>query len=312
MGKHVTTTIRYDGSELVNHQMDVQELAPALLALAEMAQLTNKRFNGDAVSMNVLVKADIEQHCFQLDIHLVQNILETAKQLFDTDNFKTAKEIAEILGFVSGGMFSIWTIWKKASEKFDTNPITISTTQHDGLTTIVYGSGSSPITVNNNTYSVAIDPAMIELGKKVLKPLECAGYDTVGFYPDNKPTVEWSEEEARNFIKLPTQHINPDIDPKTDLNVTSIRTFVSVKTQRNDGKARWEIKWANKAVWVSIEDFDWLHRFQSGQIHVDIPYKLDVSLEMTTSKTNPNLEPTYAIKEVHELINPPARQESLL
>ena len=93
--------------------MDVQELAPALLALAEMVQLTNRRFNGDAASMKVLVKADVEQQCFQLDIHLVQSILESAKHLFGTEQYKTAKEIAELLdllipGGVAGGVMWFW------------------------------------------------------------------------------------------------------------------------------------------------------------------------------------------------------------
>ena len=34
--KHVRTRIRYDGPALVSHEMDVQDLAPALLAMAEI------------------------------------------------------------------------------------------------------------------------------------------------------------------------------------------------------------------------------------------------------------------------------------
>ena len=188
MSKHVTTTIRYDGPALVGHEMDVQELAPALLALAEMVQLANKRFNGDAATMKVLVKADVDQQCFQLDIHIVQSILESAKHLFGTDEYKTAKEIAEWLdlllpGGVSGvAGYGVFSFWKQFSADKEAPSVAITTEQHGGQTTLVQGTTGGSVTVNNNVFLLASDPEMIELGKKVLRPLERPGYKTLGFY----------------------------------------------------------------------------------------------------------------------------------
>lgn len=280
-----------------------------------MVQLANKHFNGEAASMKVLVKADIEQQCFQLDIHIVQSILETAKHLFGTDEYKTAKEIAEMLdlllpGGVAGGVF--W-FWKRFTAAKDAPPIQIVTEQHGGQTTLIQGDVNGPVTVNNNVFVLASDPRMIELGKKVLKPLERPGYTTLGFYRGDNPTVIWNEGEAKEFIDSPADHfspIPPDVDPGDT--VTPIRTVVSVKTQRNEGRAQWEIKWANRAVWASMDDLEWLARFQSGQIHFDIPYWLDVSLEMTTSRVNPDADPSFAIKKVHNLINGDGKQGNLL
>ena len=76
MSKHVTTTIRYDGPALAGHEMDVQDLAPALLALAEIAQIANRKFNGDRASLKVLVNADVEQQCFMLDLSMIQSLIE--------------------------------------------------------------------------------------------------------------------------------------------------------------------------------------------------------------------------------------------
>lgn len=95
MASGVHTTIRYDGPALAGHEIDVQELAPALLALADIIQLANKRFNGDAAGMRVLVKADVEQRCFQIDLHLIQSIAKQAKALFSDDNLKSAEDIAK-------------------------------------------------------------------------------------------------------------------------------------------------------------------------------------------------------------------------
>lgn len=315
MSKHIVATIRYDGPALVDHQMDVQELAPALLALAEMVQLTNRKFNGDAASMKVLVRADVEQKCFQLDIHVVQSILESAKHLFGTEDYKTAKEIAEFLdlilpaGSVGGGVF--W-LWKRLWGRKDAPPVALSIEQHGGETTIIQAGDGASITVSNDTYILATDPRMIDLGKKVLMPLEREGYERLEFQGGRKPTIRWDDEEAKKFIESrPSDFLEVPEDDND--NVTPIRTIVSVRTQRNEGKAQWEIKWASKAVWAAMDDLAWLERFQRGQIHFDIPYWLDVTMEMTTSKVDPNAEPSFAIQKVHALINnPDGKQGQLL
>ena len=68
MTKHVRTTIRYDGSALSGHEIDVQDLAPALLALADIIQIANRKFNGDRADVKVTVSADVEQQCFMIDL----------------------------------------------------------------------------------------------------------------------------------------------------------------------------------------------------------------------------------------------------
>ena len=208
MARDVFTTIRYNGSDLSGHEIDVQELAPALLALAEMIQVANRNLNGDDISMRVLVKANVEQQCFQLQIHIVQTLLEAAKHLFSTEQYKTAREIAELLdlilpaGGVGGGVFYAWKrIWgtKEEQEK----PLSsYEIEQHGGVTVInnFYGPGAN-LQMPTGTFELATDPEMIRLGKRVLKPLEKDGYDTMGFYEGDKAVVEYDNTEAARVRK---------------------------------------------------------------------------------------------------------------
>ena len=70
----VQAIIRYDGPALENHQMDINELAPALLALGDLIRDSNRILNGGETSVRVLVSADTEQQCFQLGFDVLQSL----------------------------------------------------------------------------------------------------------------------------------------------------------------------------------------------------------------------------------------------
>lgn len=74
MAGRARAVIRYDGPALSEHEMDVHDLAPSLLALADLCKIANEIFNGEAASVRVLVRADYEQKCFQLQLDLVQTL----------------------------------------------------------------------------------------------------------------------------------------------------------------------------------------------------------------------------------------------
>ncbi len=302
----IETVIRYDGPALAGHEIDVQELAPALLALAEMIQLTNRKFNGDASNMRVTVKADIEQKCFQLHIHIFQTLIQHAQQVFGTTEYKTAKEIAEFLDLIfpagaPAGTFALWRWWAKRQQ--DHVPQTsLQTTQHGGNTTIISGDGSN-ITVNNNVYELANDPEVANLGRKIMRPLEQPGYDTLTFHekPSGKPVVQLTKDDAAYFAKAPSMVPPPETDPADDQH-NPIRAVVFVKAQQNEGQAQWELKWAGRAERASIDATDWLQRFQAGQVPHDLPLYLDVQMDMVTSRTNPDASARFHVLEVFGVV----------
>jgi hypothetical protein len=51
--------IKYDGQALADHQIDIQDIAPALLGLADLLQEANRVVNGENTSLSVKVKTGV-------------------------------------------------------------------------------------------------------------------------------------------------------------------------------------------------------------------------------------------------------------
>jgi len=74
-------TLVFDGSGVEKGEIDVQDLAPALLALGDLIQSANNVINGDRAKISVCVRATAEGS-FEVDLSIVQSLLETTKSIF--------------------------------------------------------------------------------------------------------------------------------------------------------------------------------------------------------------------------------------
>lgn len=97
--------IRFDGPILVDHRMDISDLAPALIGISELCKIANSKFNDEKASVKVLMKADIEQKCIQLDLNVVLSTWDSIKGLISDNEIKSAKELLEWIGIIGGPVF---------------------------------------------------------------------------------------------------------------------------------------------------------------------------------------------------------------
>lgn len=304
MPRHVTTTIRYDGPALANHLMDVQDLAPALLALADIVQIANRKFNGDHADIRVLVNADVEQRCFQIDLSLVQSVFEQAKGFFADDRVATAKEIAEWIGIIGSagtGTFGLFKLikWLATRPKVEGSKFTVTT--EGGVTTIIDGD-SNQVTVNHHVYQLASDPTVIDKAKKVVQPLQRPGYDTLQFLEGKDVVDTIDKAEAGAAIDL-----SPAALDTSHEDVSSIRGHLRIKSAQYEGNARWSVLWGGKAIDVSMPP-DFVHAFQHNEVDAPPNTLLDVQMEQRVALDDAGKavgSPTYTVVQIHNLTPPP-------
>lgn len=93
--------VKYDGAALASHEMDVKDLAPALLAIGEALEIANKNANGEKVKIQVNLKAT-DTGCVDVALTVVQGVWDSAVSLFNSSEANAVVNAQTLLGYVFG------------------------------------------------------------------------------------------------------------------------------------------------------------------------------------------------------------------
>ncbi len=86
----------YDGDALTDHAMEVTDLAPALLAVAQACRRANRLLNGDGVALSVRMRSEIQPGCFHADLDLIVQTVGGIAPLIP-GALQTAKDVADVM-----------------------------------------------------------------------------------------------------------------------------------------------------------------------------------------------------------------------
>jgi hypothetical protein len=192
-------TIAYDGESLRRGSMDVQDLAPALMATANLLQKANNLVNGERTHVNLKVKSDFRRGSFLVNLIVDQGLLDQAKTFLQQHpNIKEAKDILEIVFFYAGIPLSLFKLIKKLGEKKPD-----SVTYENNGDTVVLALGIEKLTVNKNTYNLFLDPEARRAASRIVEPLKTEGIDFLEIRRgDEIETVSKEEAPAFSYLAL--------------------------------------------------------------------------------------------------------------
>ena len=305
LAQRVETTVRYDGPALAGHEMDVEALAPALLSLAALIQLANVEINGsDAHRIRVVIDANTEQKCFQIKLKAILDAYDIAKDFFGGAEAASLKNLIEWLGIIGGPPLTLLKVLKMIAKREAAKP---TTTFNAGDNAAIFNVAGD---VNFNGISPEVlkllaNPTIVEKAKGFLAPVEREGYSSVALYDDKGAKVfEADKNEAKAIMALPSPaDLAQEALSEDDAVHTPIRGRASIITRSDVGEAKWRLKWTGQASPVTMPH-DWLADYQAGRVNIPVGSWLDVTIEMTTSRTDPDATPTYKVLTVHDVIPP--------
>ena len=170
--------LAYDGEALRDHAMDVDELAPALLAVGTICREANRVLNEERAEVSVRVRADFERRCFDIHFELVQSLYEQVKTLLGDEHIATAKTLLEWIGLLSSaGALSLFGFLKLRKGRAVANSIKLEQRDGNTLYNITFEGDHNTITVPEPVYKLANDPKIAKAQREIVRPLRTKGID---------------------------------------------------------------------------------------------------------------------------------------
>lgn len=307
MSKH-ETIIRYDGPALAGHKMDVEDIAPALMALSELCKRANAIANGDRASVQLLIDMDVEQHCVQIKLQIVQTLLDAAKSLFGVDGGLTAMDILKALGLATSTSLGLFKLLKMLKgRKVDSTKMIVKDGQH----VLQINAGRDVFLTHPLVGDLISDPNMLRKAKQVVGPTTKEGYEKIEFKDGGEVAEEISREDALLIQSIPAQPVTAGA--VTIIPASKIRACVKIRKAVYEGAGKWTIQY-DKSREVAITHTEWVDDFQTDKIDAPPGSFLDVDIEVSAIRLDrtgePLEEPTYTISYVYGVV-PPQKPQTL-
>ncbi|MGE4239113.1 hypothetical protein [Ramlibacter sp.] len=286
-------SIKYDGPALSSHEMDVRELAPALLALSNLLEEANRAVFPDASDVRVHVKGDFKGGCFAIDLVALQSMKDQLVAIFSGP---TASASANLFGIL-GGLGLLGAAGKGLIDVIKwlrgRRPTSIRIT---GDTTVFELRGSESV----ETFEVDLITGRLYQSRivrqslaKVVKPLEREGIDLFATGRGGVTEAVVTKEEAR-FFELAAG--SPDV--VSDTLTENVLLQIESAVFKEDNK--WRFHDGAVSFFAEIADRDFLERIASGQERFGKGDVLIVDLRRVQSITDNGLKLEHIVSKVRE------------
>lgn len=308
--------IAYDGDALKDGSMDIRELAPALLALGDLLQGANRVLNGNRATLAVKVQADFKTGSFDVGLALAQDLTSTVMSLIGSDGIKSAKEIAEFVGLVTGVNLSVFGVlkWLKGRK------VESASKRKDGKVEIkvkVEGDNNTVEirVVEAGVYEVTSDAGCRKAVEGVVRPLKAEGIDRFETRK-GKTVVERIEKKDLPSLEMPTP-------PATDLDaVAPVTQVVEVVKPSFDEDLTWTLSDGSGGRFdVVMKDQAFIDRVKAGEdfrigdllkVRIETKQSIGISGLRTRREVTQVIEEIKAPRQSHLLPTPRFKQPSLL
>ncbi|MDO6406243.1 hypothetical protein [Pantoea phytobeneficialis] len=289
--------IIYDGPALENHDMDVRDLAPALIALSDVFEEAAKTLYGKKATVSVKVNASFKAGSFGIDLLASSpSWIKQAVEFLSGENVSATLNLITLLGLTK-------VAGKQASK---------------GLLDLIKWIGPRKVKsihkLPNRNVKIFIDDEeevfeeeVVELYKNyklrealqdvIAKPLEREGIDSFAATADQGKTfITVTRAESEYFyVDRPVDSILSESVAEKALQVISISFSEGNKWRFSDGSA---------SFLAEITDENFLHDIDTMRLNFSKGDMLLTDLKVTQYMSGDSIKTSYEVTKVKKQINP--------
>ncbi|MCG7349918.1 hypothetical protein [Sphingomonas sp. ACRSK] len=284
--------LTYDGPALREHEMNVRDLAPAMLAVGEAFEALNSLYNGKAAKIAVNVRAH-QPGCFKVVFDVVQVMKDSTEYLAGTQVTSAINLLTVLFGGTGAGAVGglLWLTRKLKGRKPE---------KIERLTP-----GMFRLSIDDQTYDVPVE--LLDAYKEVrvrravegfvMRPLQRPGIDEMIVESHGFQIARVVEEEAPLF-KAPT----PDDDVVVD---DERRAAFTIGSLDFDEDGMWKLFDGQSPIKAKIEDKRFLSMIDTDEIRFAKHDVLVCMVHFVQRRTMKGLTNEYTVVEVLEHIPAP-------
>lgn len=291
MSASVHFSIKYDGPALANHQMDVRELAPALLALAALLEESNKVAFPDAEAVRVHINGTFRAGSFGVDLIALQSVKNQIISMFSGPEASSAANLLGILSALgllgSGGVIGIvrWLAGRK--------PSSIKPVGENIVITIASAGKEETMTVDLVAGKLFSNKVVRQSLVKIVAPLQAEGIDFFACGKDGEAQAVITKAEAPWFDAA-----GADYEVVSD--TVSHAVLLQIESAVFKDGNKWRFNDGTVAFFAEIQDENFLARVDSGQERFGKGDVLLVDLQRIQSITENGLKMDNVVTRVVE------------
>lgn len=275
-------TVKYDGTALANHEVDVAVLAPALMGMSHLVREISKIQSNGEYTATLNVKGNIKSGSIEVELMTqAVSLLQQFKDLLVSDN------ATALLNF-SGIVALIGTVYALIKKYRGDSPSKI---EKDGDNVIMYFDNRKEI-VNNVVYQIYNNFEIRNNIYATVKPLEQDGIDEFSIIDDNQRIVTIDSGELSSFA--------PN-NISTPLNENTQETILIIESLTFKEKNKWSFYDGNSSIKAIILDEDFLSKIDNGKRFAKGDW-LKVQLRKVQIEENGKLKTNFEIIKVVEHI----------
>lgn len=287
-------SIVYDGEPVSEGTIDARDLAPALLAFADLVDEAAPLIDPNLPRLSVRVRPDFQKGSFEVYLELA-NLYAKFVSLFSGPDAQAWSSFFQIVGLA--GVAGVFQLIKRAKGR---KPTKISIERKESVT--ITFEGDDPITVNQRVWQLFQNIRARKAIEKILSPLTNSGFNLFKIRYGGKDTLTVNDNEAGYFV-APSEH-----EGETTSEIEA--RVVIVSPSFNAGN-KWRVSDGARTLYVAIRDEAFERSVQRGTEAFRKGDTLHVTLETTQWLEDGKLRAEYSIAKVHRH-EPGPEQRNLL